>query len=492
VTQHPQVFIAGAGPVGMTLANELVRHGIGVRIVDKAPSRTDKSKALVLWSRTLELFDDAGYAQAFMPHGIRANGAQIATGTEIIARVSFDTIDSRFPYALLIPQSETERVLEERLETAGVKVERSVELKGFAAKSDHGGDKVQMMLLKPSGEEELVTADWLVGCDGAHSTVRHGLGVAFEGETMQSDWVLADGLVHGLDHNDKVQIYWHRDGILAFFPIVGDRCRVVADLGPAQGEGRRADPTVPEVQALLTQRGKPGLTFKDPFWLAAFRINERKLKDYRHGRVFLAGDAAHIHSPAGGQGMNTGMQDVFNLAWKLALVIHGSARESLLDSYSPERSAVGERVLRNAGRLTEVAIMRNPIAQGLRNAVVRFAAGFPAIQHKIADQLTEMDIGYPDSPLTAKNGHAHGPKPGERWPDRLPAGAGGARFTAVGPADVVTALATKFPKLVMASPGQEPTHATSLHLIRPDGYVGFAGSAKDQAAAEGYLATIAP
>lgn len=208
--------------------------------------------------------------------------------------------------------------------------------------------------------------------------------------------------------------------------------------------------------------------------------------------MFLAGDAAHIHSPAGGQGMNTGMQDAFNLAWKLALVIEGAAKPALLDSYSPERSAVGEQVLKNAGRLTEAATLRNPVAQGLRNTIVKFATGFPAIQHKIADQLSEMDIGYPASPLTVKNGTlANGPKSGERWPDRLPAGAGGMRFTALGPAETAAALAAKFPKLVTASPAKEPEHKTALRLIRPDGYVGFAGAAKDLAKAEAYLAAIA-
>ncbi|UYN98057.1 MAG: FAD-dependent monooxygenase [Enhydrobacter sp.] len=472
------MLIAGAGPVGLTLANELVRLGVRVRIVDKAAARTDKSKALVLWSRTLELFDDAGYAAAFLPFGILAHGAEISTGRELIAQVPFDAIDSRFPHALMIPQSETERVLEERLGSAGVEVERRVELTGFADK----GDEVEATVLGPSGVEERVTAEWLIGCDGAHSTVRHGLGLAFEGETLQSDWVLADGLISGLDHKDRIQIFWHRDGILACFPIGADRWRVVADLGPAEGEGKRADPTVPEVQALLTGRGKSGLTFANPFWLAAFRINERKVKDYRRGCVFLAGDAAHIHSPAGGQGMNTGMQDAFNLAWKLAMVIEGRARASLLDSYSPERSAVGERVLRNAGRLTEMAVMRNPIAQGLRNAVVRFATGFPAIQHRIADQLTEMDIGYPESPLS------RGPKAGVRWPHRLPAGAGGARFTAVGPAAAVEALAAGYPGLVVAAPEQGST----LLLIRPDGYVGFAGGPGDQPQADSYLAALAP
>jgi 2-polyprenyl-6-methoxyphenol hydroxylase-like FAD-dependent oxidoreductase len=481
MADNSKVLIAGAGPVGLTLANELVRHGVPVRIVDKSAARTDKSKALVVWSRTLELLDDAGYVKPFLPAGFAAHGAQISNGKEVVARVSLDSIDSRFPYALMIPQSETERVLEERLAEHGVAVERSVELTSF---TDKGG-AVEATLRKPDGTSETLTADWLVGCDGAHSSVRHGLDFAFEGSTLESHWALADGHIAGLQPNDRMHIFWHRDGILAFFPIIGDRWRVIADLGPAIGSERHPDPTLEEVNALLAHRGTPGIVMSNPFWLAAFRINERKVKEYRKGRVFLAGDAAHIHSPAGGQGMNTGMQDAFNLAWKLALVIEGSARAALLDSYSPERTAVGDRVLSNASRLTEAATLRNPVLQGIRNTVAKFATGFPMIQHKMANQLAEMDIGYPESPLTVKNGHvASGPKSGERWPDRLPAGAAGAKFTALGPAEIVAVLSAKFPKLVLPAPAKDPTHATALRLIRPDGYVGFAGSAKDQSKAE--------
>ncbi|MFO1084017.1 MAG: FAD-dependent monooxygenase [Reyranellaceae bacterium] len=484
MANNPQVLIAGAGPVGMTMANELARRGIAVRIVDKAPARTDKSKALVLWSRTLELLDDAGYVGEFLKAGMQAHGATISTGRDILASVSLDSIDSRYPYALMIPQSETERILDEHLAARGVTVERSVELASFADK----GNGIDATLRKANGETETMSAEWLIGCDGAHSVVRHGLGFAFEGSTMRSDWALADGFIAGLEPKDRLHIFWHRDGILAFFPIVGDRWRVICDLGAAEGEGHRADPTLEEIQVLLRLRSGRELVMTDPYWLACFRINERKVKDYRKGRVFLAGDAAHIHSPAGGQGMNTGMQDAFNLAWKLSLVIQGSAQPRLLDSYSPERSAVGDRVLRNAGRLTEAAIMRNPIAQGLRNAVVRFAAGFPMIQHKIADQLSEMDIGYPESPLTFTDGiGADGPKPGERWPQPLPEGLQGARFAAIGPADAVSALAQRFPKLVVA----KPASGTTLRVVRPDGYVGFADAHADRALAEKYLEAIA-
>lgn len=487
MTRSPSVLIAGAGPVGLTLANELTRQGVSVRIVDKTAARTDKSKALVLWSRSLELFDDAGYVADFLPAGFAAHGAQISNGREIIASVSLGSIDSRFPYALMIPQSETERVLEENLARRNVTVERTVELTAFSEETNG----VQATLRTASGESEMVRADWLVGCDGAHSTVRHGLGFSFEGSTLESHWALADGHVTGLEPKDRLHIFWHRDGILAFFPIVGDRWRVIADLGPATGDEKHPDPTLDEINALMALRGSPAIVMKDPFWLAAFRINERKVKDYRKGRVFLAGDAAHIHSPAGGQGMNTGMQDAFNLAWKLAMVIGGRARPALLDSYSPERSAVGEIVLRNAGRLTEAATLRNPIAQGLRNTIVKFAAGFPALQHRIANQLSEMDIAYPDSPLSASGNYSvEGPAAGARWPDRLPPGAGGAKFTAVGPADAAAALAAMYPKLVVAAPATGE-HAKALRLIRPDGYVGFAGAADDGVDAAAYLAALA-
>ena len=482
------VLIVGAGPVGLTLANELVRHGVAVRIVDKAAARTDKSKALVLWSRSLELFDDAGYVEKFLPAGFPAHGAQISTGKEIVASVSLDSVDSRFPYALMIPQSETERILEERLATHGVAVERSVELTAFTDK----GASVEATLKKADGVTETLQADWLIGCDGAHSTVRHGLGFAFEGSTQESDWALADGHISGIEPNDRLHIFWHRDGILAFFPIVGDRWRVVADLGLAQDGARHADPTLAEINELLAHRGSRDFVMSDPIWLASFRINERKVKDYRKGCVFLAGDAAHIHSPAGGQGMNTGMQDAFNLAWKLALVIKGDARPLLLDSYSPERTAVGDRVLRNAGRLTEAATLRNPLLQGIRNTIAKFATGFPVVQHKMANQLAEMDIGYPESPLSAHHGHvATGPKAGERWPDKLPATARGARFLAMGAPDAAAVLAAKYPRLVVAPSERDPGHVTALRLIRPDGYVGFAGLANDLTHAEAYLANLA-
>ena len=260
---------------------------------------------------------------------MRVHRARISRGSDLIGDVTFDGVKSRYPFALMIPQSETERLLEERLEEYGTKVERRTELSGFAVRPEG----VTANLRSADGKEERVEADWLIGCDGAHSTVRHGLA----GSAQPSDWVPADLHLEGLNCN-KLDIFWHA-GILAFFPIVGDRYRVIADLGPVKTAAGHADPTLEEVQTLVDERGPGNIHLHDPFWLSGFRINERKVKDYQRGRVFLAGDAAHIHSPAGGQGMNTGMQDAFNLAWKLGMVLHGAAKPSLLNSYSIERCA---------------------------------------------------------------------------------------------------------------------------------------------------------
>lgn len=488
-----RVLIAGAGPVGLTLAAELARHGVPVRIVDKAAARTDKSKALVLWSRTLELLERAGGVDRFLAAGIKAHGARISNGRQLIGEVGFDRIESPYPFALMIPQNETERLLETRLEELGCRVERQVELLSFEA---HAGD-VTATLRDIAGHEETVAADWLIGCDGAHSTVRHGLGFDFAGSTQPSDWVLADMRLDGLGVPDRLDIFWHRDGILAFFPIVGDRYRVVADLGPADGKEKRADPTLAEVQALVDQRGPGGVRLRDPIWLASFRINERKVRDYSAGRVFLAGDAAHIHSPAGGQGMNTGMQDAFNLAWKLALVVKGAARPSLLDSYSVERSAVGDRVLRTAGRMTDVAILRNPVAQAVRNTAARIVLGLSQVQRRMSDTLTELEIAYPDSPLSVAAAHApHGhalPAAGERWPPASgdPIGAGATpRFVAAGPGEAAALLSAIFPDLVEARARPAPSE-DGLWLIRPDGYVGLVAGPDWQVPAERYLAAIA-
>ena len=243
----------------------------------------------------------------------------------------------------------------------------------------------------------------------------------FFGEAEPNDWILADCRIDGPIPMDEVTIFWHAKGVVAYFPFTPTRCRVIADMGSAKGSDKPADPSLAEVQAIIDERCPAGVRLSEPHWLAGFRINERKVTDYRRGRAFLCGDAAHIHSPAGGQGMNTGMQDTWNLAWKLALVQSGKARPTLLDSYSAERSAVGSVVLRQAGLLTTVATLRNPAAQFLRNNALRLLLKLPAFRRNFVRNLAEMTIHYPDSPL---NGESTGPgwargsiRPGDRFPD---------------------------------------------------------------------------
>jgi 2-polyprenyl-6-methoxyphenol hydroxylase-like FAD-dependent oxidoreductase len=313
----------------------------------------------------------------------------------VIGSVSTESVQSPYPYGLMLPQSETERLLEERLGNLGVLVERRVELTSLQRSSD-GFDAV---LRHAEGREEHVSTDWLVGCDGAHSAVRHGLGAPFAGETLKSDWMLADVHMTGYPHPDsEASVSWHHDGVFVIFPISPGRYRILADL-PATGTEQPPTPTLEQVQAIIDRRGAGGLKAFDPIWLAGFRINGRKVASYRWGRAFLAGDAAHVHSPAGGQGTNTGMQDAFNLAWKLALVVLKTCDEHLLDSYSPERSAVGDEVFKSAARLTAVGITKKPVAQAVRNVAGHVMLGLRPVQRAFADNMSEVTIGYPKSPL---------------------------------------------------------------------------------------------
>ena len=239
MAERVAVLVVGAGPVGLTMAAELRRYGVELRIIDKSASRTDKSKALVLWSRSLELIQRMGCVDRFLAAGAPVHGARISNGAKRIADVTFDNVASPYPFALMIPQSETERLLEEQLAELGTKVERLTELASFEALPDG----VTANLRGSNDKEERVDVDWLIGCDGAHSTVRHGLGAEFEGSTEPSDFALADLRLEGL-HPDKLDVFWHAKGILAFFPIVGDRYRVIADLGPAKNASGLTDPTL--------------------------------------------------------------------------------------------------------------------------------------------------------------------------------------------------------------------------------------------------------
>jgi 2-polyprenyl-6-methoxyphenol hydroxylase-like FAD-dependent oxidoreductase len=492
------VLIAGAGPVGLTVASELARYGLSVRLIDKNAERTDKSKALVLWARTLELMDrmGAGCTQRFIEAGLKVQGANILSGHKEIAHVEMTHIESPYKFVLMIPQSETERLLEEHLATFGLKAERQVELKQFQSSADG----LSCTVLHPDGREEIAEASWLIGCDGAHSTVRHQLGMEFHGSTLLSDWILADIHLNGVPGAPAVNIFWHAQGVLATFPLGGTRYRVIADVGESSGpigEGHLPSPTLEEVQQILDLRGPGGIQASDPVWLSSFSINERKVSEYRADRIFLAGDAAHVHSPAGGQGMNTGMQDACNLAWKLALVSRGICEpEPLLGSYSAERSAIAKLVLEASGKATAMAVMKGGIKQSIRNHVASLVFGFAPVTSTMANLLSEVAVAYSDSPLNARSAHVHGgPEPGKRAPIREgePAVGSGntprfAMFAEDTPAS--RSLLSKYANLVEPSP-RKPYAEGGVWVVRPDGYVALV--AKDDAwnDVDAYLSRLA-
>jgi 2-polyprenyl-6-methoxyphenol hydroxylase-like FAD-dependent oxidoreductase len=417
---------------------------------------------------------------------------QISSPTKrVIGHINISDVNSPYPFALMLPQSDTERLLEEHLARLGVNTQRQTELSSF--EQDESG--ITAVLRNADGQEEVVKADWLIGCDGAHSAVRHGLGLSFLGNTLQSDWILADLQLSGYPlPTTEMVTYWHEDGVLLIIPMSATRFRIIADLGLSKG-GAPVNPTLDQVQAIVDSRGPGGMTTANPIWLSAFRINERKVSDYRTGRAFVVGDAAHVHSPAGGQGMNTGMQDAFNLAWKLALVCRGESAEALLDSFSVERSAVGAEVLKAAGRLTMVATMRNHTAQTVRNLFGRLLLGLTPVRKAMVDTMSEVSIGYDHSPLNGPGLHRGDiPAPGRRLEPialQTPVGSGNTpRFAlfAAG-SSRISALAEKFPNLIDAE-FRAPLDPGVILLVRPDGYVACVAEADNVGVIADYLGAI--
>ncbi|MCE2564070.1 FAD-dependent monooxygenase [Komagataeibacter sp. FNDCF1] len=460
------VLVIGAGPVGLIMAAELARYGTPVRVIDRLPTRTTQSRALAVWPRTMELLDMAGCADAFMATALCANAVSIHAGNRTLARVPFGTIASSFNYLLMIPQSETERLLEEHLGAFGITVERTTELTEFVGRDDG----VSCTLMHAGGRVETLEAAWLIGCDGAHSFVRGRLGLQFEGDTLPMGFVLADVHVAGLAiPPDEPGIFWHPDGAVMFFPLSRGRYRIIADLGSVPLH----TPDLAEMQTIVDRRGPGGIILSDPVWLSDFGVNERKVRDYRRGRVFVAGDAAHIHSPAGGQGMNMGMQDAFNLAWKLALVERQEASPCLLDSYSIERSGVALQILSDSSRMTRIVLLRNHLAQRVRNFIVRQGSSIPVIRRAIANRLSGILIGYPDSPLNMGSARGlYGPKPGQRLILRRSCGQGdiprfvlAARDSAATRAMIVRHSSLLLPQVC------PPPDENGIWLVRPDGYV---------------------
>lgn len=481
------VLIVGAGPVGLTIALELARYRVPVRLIDKMSKRSDTSRAIAIWPRTLELLDRAGAGADLVTLGNKVTAANIIAGSEPMARIELSHVDTPYPFALMLPQSDTEAVLERHLQRFGVRSQLGAELAAFT----QDADGVQVTLHHADGQIETERFGWLIACDGSHSPIRHSLSLKFDGETLGSDWALGDFQVTGSPYPlNEIFTYWHQDGPLIFFPMAPGRYRIIASLEPSK-ETALAPPAPEAFQAIIERRGPGGIVLGEPIWTSTFRINERQISNYRAGRVFLAGDAAHVHSPAGGQGMNTGMQDAINLGWKLAMVCHGlSSNPSLLDSYDNERRPVGAEVIAAAGHLTKIATIHNPIAQHIRNAIAHFVLGLSPVQRALEGSMTEVSIGYPRSPLNAPGQ----PQAGKRMRPlggEIPYGAGDApRFTVrapLAPGKPAPALRTDLVDPAIRS----ATSGAGIQLVRPDGYLAMSAMDQDWASVEAYLDRLA-
>ena len=344
VPNSPTVLIVGAGPTGLTLACELARRGVTFRLIEAAPGPQPGSRGKGIQPRTLEVFDDLGIVDRVIANGRMAMPIRSTApdGQVTLGGAEPETLRDRpdIPYSasLITPEWRVEEALRLRLAELGGAVEFGTALGSFE-QSDEG---VSALVVK-GGVAKTITACWLVGCDGGHSVVRKQAGIAFEGETRDEvRMIVADAEVDGLDR-DAWHMWRHEEGLVSLCPLPSTNTfQYAASIAP----GQAPELSLANMQAILERRiGRTDIRLHEPEWSSLWRANIRLANRYREGRVFLAGDAAHIHSPAGGQGMNTGIQDAYNLGWKLAAVAKGAARDALLDSYEAERRPVAAGVL---------------------------------------------------------------------------------------------------------------------------------------------------
>jgi 2-polyprenyl-6-methoxyphenol hydroxylase-like FAD-dependent oxidoreductase len=393
------VLVVGAGPTGLTLACELLRHGVSCRVIDELAEPVTYSKAAVAHTRTMEVFDMMGIGQRLLPKTKVIHGVNLHADHKRVGHVELDGVESRYPFIYGVSQHDTESMLATRFVELGGRIERGKKLQEFT--ESEAGVRARLV------DGETIDAQWIVGCDGAHSTVRKACGFTFEGAPYEERIVQADIAIDFPSpvEDDEIQTFLHPDGPLAMFPLFNDgRYRLLAFLPAGSPE---LETTVETFQRLVDERGPKGARVHNPAWMVAFRIHHRMTNHYRKGRAFIAGDAAHIHSPAGGQGMNTGIQDAFNLAWKLALVERGAADEALLDSYEAERLPIARGVLATTDAATRglgtFAGLRNPIAVGLRNQLVAFVTKLDAFRHRVGQNVSMIEVRYRESPIVAQD-----------------------------------------------------------------------------------------
>jgi 2-polyprenyl-6-methoxyphenol hydroxylase-like FAD-dependent oxidoreductase len=426
VNRTVDVLIVGAGPTGLALAAQLNAFGVKARVVDREHDRVHESRALVMQPRTLEALRGLGLAQPLIERGNDAVELRLHFGRRVVGLRLFDTglDDTAYPFLLFISQAETEAILNEHLAARDVTVERGLEL--IAVTQSAGG--ITCTLRRRDGTTERVKTRYLVGCDGAHSIVRRETGIPFEGDAYPQTFVLADLEVDGELESGAAHAFLGDSGILLFFPLAAPASWRMqgtrSSAADADGERPETEETsLDELQKICDSSAGGALRLHDPVWSTVFRLQHRQAARYRSGRALLAGDAAHVHSPAGGQGMNTGIQDAVNLGWKLALVVRGVADEALLDSYEPERLPVARAVLDFTHRATTVALSNSSLLRLVRTQLAPRLIPLLLRSRRLRTSgfrtIAQLAIAYRDSPAVQEgpNPPSKGPRAGDRLPD---------------------------------------------------------------------------
>jgi 2-polyprenyl-6-methoxyphenol hydroxylase-like FAD-dependent oxidoreductase len=410
------ILIVGAGPTGLAAAMELSRFGIPVRIIDKQREVAPTSRAIGVQARTLELLEQRGLAEEMMQLGNPSQGGNVYGAGKRVLRTDFSLIASRYACLLFIPQTETERILRESLQKHGVTVERGVALVGLAQETPSHASPVTATLRHENGWLEQVQAPWLIGADGAHSMVRTTLDLPFEGKTLEDHYALADLHLDGDLGETDFHIFSSEYGFMGLFPLGSGRFRLIASYPPSQVEAGTG-PSLEELRVIYKQRSHVPAHLRELSWSSWFRINSRMVARVKIGHLLLGGDAAHIHSPAGAQGMNTGIQDMINLCWKLALTLQGKASPNLLDTYEQERVPVMRSVLFRTEGVTTLIGSENPFLRNLFNQLGAFVGDTRIVQENSAMRISQLTIGYRDSPLSVHHVHAGDLRAGDRFPE---------------------------------------------------------------------------
>lgn len=414
---HLPVLIVGAGPTGLMMACELERHDIPFRIIDKKPGLTQGSNATWIQTRTLEIFDAIGIVDRFLKIGHRCEAINFYANGKALVNIPLTQIDSTYPFILMLPQSETERLLNEKLKESNIRVERSLELVNIKQTNNGVVSTIQL----PDGDTENITSDWVIACDGANSTVREKCKISFPGEDLPEQFMVADAKMSSfLPANeihvffDKGTIFPEKGTLLSAFPWGSKEYRLSANL---YLDSPRQSFTEQEVREVVAERTYGNYIVDTVSWISPFWIHSKIVAQMQQGSIFLAGDAAHIHSPAGGQGMNTGIQDAFNLAWKLALVIKRKANGSLLNSYQLERFPIVKNIVNQTDFYTNMVLFDKSFFSKLK----KFSHNLlehPQLSKKISEKLTQVDIHYKSPVINyEEKPKEKSPQQGERAPD---------------------------------------------------------------------------